>query len=121
MADPARSPHWLYYKIYVGHVADGLEYLITQTLPALVTRSDVEQWFFLRYVDEGGPHLRLRLKARHAPSPLRTAVDHAIDEALAMLPRLPLPFYRPAILPSRRCRRSAADGVIRAVEAESRA
>ncbi len=88
---------WLYYKIYVGYISGGLEYLITETLPKICGREGIELWFFLRYSDEGGAHLRVRLKAYDSASNLREVLNPIIEEALSTLPRIPLSFYRPVI------------------------
>jgi thiopeptide-type bacteriocin biosynthesis protein len=108
---------WLYHKIYVGHVAGGLEYLITETLPKIYGREDIERWFFLRYFDHWGPHLRLRLKPLGCSSDLRRALNPIINEALGNLPRVPPPFYRSVI--SRQALETLPRGsVIRAIETE---
>jgi thiopeptide-type bacteriocin biosynthesis protein len=106
---------WLYYKVYVGRIAAGLDYLITDTVPKLLVWGEIERWFFLRYCDEEGMHLRLRLKHRDNCSRLKGIFDQILDEALGHLPRIPAPLHRPVIVkpfervPSRR-------SVIRIVE-----
>jgi|JI8StandDraft_1071087.scaffolds.fasta_scaffold117860_1 thiopeptide-type bacteriocin biosynthesis protein len=51
--------HWVYYKIYGGEkTTDRL--LIEVLKPFIDTRTEVSQWFFIRYADPE-PHLRLRL------------------------------------------------------------
>jgi len=92
-----QAPGWLYYKIYVGNIAGGLDHLITGTLPKLCCRGDIERWFFIRYLDEGGLHLRLRLKPCDGAGDLRPMLHPILEEALRALPRVPPPFYRPVI------------------------
>ena len=55
------SKGWLYFKLYTALAIGGVEYLITEMLPEVLRCSQFNPWFFLRYVDAGGPHLRLRL------------------------------------------------------------
>ncbi|MGW7133419.1 thiopeptide-type bacteriocin biosynthesis protein [Streptomyces bobili] len=88
---------WVYDRIYVGAVAGGMEHLIHRLAPWMRQQPDVSRWFFLRYADEGGPHLRLRMKAAGAPEELRAKIDPIIAEVLAELPGVPPPLYRPAL------------------------
>ncbi|MEV0274844.1 lantibiotic dehydratase [Streptomyces sp. NPDC050610] len=72
---PARPPgtvhlpggEWLQASLYAP--AQLHEELLAAHLPPLLgdLPAQVDRWFFLRYSDAGGPHLRLRF---HAPSPV---------------------------------------------------
>lgn len=53
---------WLYYKLCSGSRVDGLDFLIRGVVAEAVTDPRVEKWFFLRYLDQDGPHIRIRLK-----------------------------------------------------------
>lgn len=53
---------WLYYKLCIGSRLDGLDFLINGVVAETVIDNRVRQWFFLRYLDEDGPHLRVRIK-----------------------------------------------------------
>jgi thiopeptide-type bacteriocin biosynthesis protein len=88
---------WLYYKLYVGSSVGGLDYLITEMLPRVCRHNDLERWYFLRYLDEGGLHLRLRLKPSDGDANFRQIVSPIIEEALRRLPCARLPIYRPVI------------------------
>ncbi|MEU8924987.1 thiopeptide-type bacteriocin biosynthesis protein [Kitasatospora sp. NPDC048545] len=52
---------WLYLKLYPGHL-DLLDATLTEVVAPLVDRvaSSDERWFYLRYLDGSGPHVRLR-------------------------------------------------------------
>lgn len=52
---------WHYYKIYVGGNHDALDFVITDCLASALTLVESGNWFYLRYFDEGGLHLRLRV------------------------------------------------------------
>lgn len=115
--DRTHESSWLYYKIYVGRVAGGLDYLVTDMLPLVRDREDIDSWFFLRYFDERGSHLRLRTRPRRGSLDLRRALEPIINNALGNLPRVPTPLYRPVI--ARHIRGPLARGsVIRAVESD---
>lgn len=89
---------WLYYKIYAGSAAGKIDYLLTGSVPQIACNDDVTSWFFLHHTDEGGPHLRLRLRTA-AMDRVRLVVEPALNDALADLPMLPPNPYRPTILP----------------------
>lgn len=100
--------------MYVGPVAGGVEHLVVNLVPRLAACAGVECWFFIRYADEGGPHVRVRLKAAGDPRALRAATEPLIHRALSELPTVPPPAYRPA-LPVPPFATPAARGFIRAV------
>ncbi|PPG71280.1 hypothetical protein C5C31_02670 [Rathayibacter rathayi] len=61
--DVAAAPQWWYARLYTGGV-DAIDDVIAELLPSLlaeVRALDASRWFFLRYVDPSGPHLRLRV------------------------------------------------------------
>ncbi len=91
--------HWLFYRIYTGAAAGKMDHLITGALREIAGNRDVSRWFFLRYTDEGGAHLRLRLQAAGDLATLRQAVEPLLADALAEIPLLPPTSYRPTILP----------------------
>ncbi|WP_430908658.1 lantibiotic dehydratase [Maribacter sp. 2-571] len=53
---------WLYYKIYCGTKTSDfvLTNIVKRLLDDLKDKSLIDNWFFIRYVDEEGFHLRLR-------------------------------------------------------------
>ena len=53
---------WLYYRIYDETGPVGIEHLLTRTIPHVLTSYAFTRWFFIRYLDEKGLHIRLRLK-----------------------------------------------------------
>ena len=56
------SRTWLYLKLYPGRL-DLLDAVATDVVGPFVTQHRVEwsRWFFLRYHDASGPHVRLRM------------------------------------------------------------
>lgn len=94
-----RLDDWIYFKLYTGQATEKLDHLIIEVASRLPAIDGVERWFFLRYLDEGGVHLRVR--ARSAPGgadALRPAMARVCHEALERLPQHPPAFYRPMTL-----------------------
>lgn len=76
----ARGYCWLYYKLRTASgTSREIERVITDVVPEIVRSSSFERWFFLRYSDTGGLHLRLRLMARAAE---QAAAVSSVDSAL---------------------------------------
>jgi thiopeptide-type bacteriocin biosynthesis protein len=53
---------WLYVKVYTGDQGAIFDDLILVTIPVLVQSLRPQRWFFIRYRDEHGVHLRIRLQ-----------------------------------------------------------
>lgn len=61
-----QTQEWLYARLYHVNHSHG-EYLLTSFLPAWADegqRFGAERWFFIRYVDPSGPHIRVRFQGR---------------------------------------------------------
>jgi thiopeptide-type bacteriocin biosynthesis protein len=98
--DSLRLSDWVYFKLYVGQAVDKLDHMIVDVCPALARAPEVARWFYLRYVDEGGVHLRVRAQA--APGrvdALRPVVAKICDDALGRVPQYPPAYHRPMALP----------------------
>jgi thiopeptide-type bacteriocin biosynthesis protein len=92
---------WLYYKIYIGSVSGGIDYIITQAFRNISLCDKITRWHFLRYTDHGGGHVRLRLETNGDPTALRPLTDPIIRQVLLDLPTLPPSHYRPTIMRSK--------------------
>lgn len=74
---------WLYFRIYPGSIS-----LLDETVRSVVgpvieeIASAVTCWFFVRYIDERGPHLRLRVRPRLAHPTLADELRGAIAQRL---------------------------------------
>lgn len=69
----------LYARVFAA--ADSLDALLTGTLATVLADTAVSRWFFVRYRDGGGHHLRLRLFGE--PNALRGEVLAALHAALS--------------------------------------
>jgi thiopeptide-type bacteriocin biosynthesis protein len=84
MTMAADGHDWLYYKVFPG--AESRIDDLVRGLVRLETMARAERWHFLRYVDERGTHLRLRLRG---PREVVDALQDELDERLrALLPHV---------------------------------
>jgi thiopeptide-type bacteriocin biosynthesis protein len=90
--------NWAYFKLYPGEEFSALETLITDVFPRVVRRAEVDRWFYIRYIDAGGLHIRLRLRGSWDDAEaFRQALGSVLQKGLDDLPHLPHFAYRPAI------------------------
>jgi hypothetical protein len=88
--------HWLHYTLYPGGAA-GLDGLLCDVVPAAVSAAaevtTVARWFFLRYSDELGAHVRLRLAgtSRAAVDEIHRVVDPVLQAAVGTASHIPSP------------------------------
>lgn len=54
---------WIYYKLLLGKYIWAFDFLVVE-VAKLSEDPRVVDWFFIRYVDEDGPHMRLRFKVK---------------------------------------------------------
>lgn len=91
---------WVYLKTYLGQAVDRFDPLIIDVCENLLAGDDFDRWFFLRYVDEQGLHLRVRCRARAGAHEQLTAratkiCENALGEVLRRAPGR----YRPMVVP----------------------
>jgi hypothetical protein len=95
---------WLYLRIYPGGLHKMAPLVRLVVAPAVKLARGfpgVDRWFFLRYVDERGHHLRLRFRGPTGSiNRLQRELEHAISGALAQIAATePLPERRLVPLP----------------------
>jgi thiopeptide-type bacteriocin biosynthesis protein len=91
---------WIYFKLYLGEAAIKVDSLIVDLARALVAFDRFERWFFLRYIDKGGAHLRVRVQARPGELAETTgAIRQICARSLEKLPTLPVRGHRPMVVP----------------------
>ncbi|MBV9257600.1 MAG: thiopeptide-type bacteriocin biosynthesis protein [Ktedonobacteraceae bacterium] len=81
---------WLYFKIY-PHSSDQLDevirFIVRPTVELVRSTLELERWFFIRYMDQRGWHIRLRLRG---PFQEHKEVYHKIGDLIERaLPGLP--------------------------------
>ena len=92
---------WIYLKVYVGQAVDKVDGLLLETVPRILALEPFERWFFLRYLDEKGVHLRLRFRVPAGSAARLAGPIHALCERqLGRLAHLPPTSYRPMVFPT---------------------
>jgi thiopeptide-type bacteriocin biosynthesis protein len=76
------GPEWLYYKLYLAENHERAEQALLRLGAGVRQLADCQRWFFIRYVDQGGMHLRLRLL------PVDGGADRLKADAQALLARV---------------------------------
>ncbi|OJJ17690.1 hypothetical protein BKI52_27905 [marine bacterium AO1-C] len=75
---------WLYLKIYCGKLT--ADELLKSTLyplaQKLIDEQQIKQWFYIRYKDEGGHHIRLRFKVKQLEQALFQQINQALQQSL---------------------------------------
>lgn len=58
------KPEWWFVRLYTGGFV-GADAMISELIPPLVAHArelGIHRWFYIRYMDASGPHIRLRVK-----------------------------------------------------------
>ena len=73
---------WVYYKVYLGRYVDRFDFACAYL--ARRVREDIapRHWFFLRYSDGGGPHVRMRWREGRGSRQSQVSTFEALAEAL---------------------------------------
>jgi len=98
MKAESRNDDWVYLKLYAGLASDRLEWFLTDTTPRVIETTGWDRWFFLRYFDDTGLHLRLRLRALPGGAKeLARAIHPLCEDGLLGLSARPASTYRPMV------------------------
>lgn len=112
-AAAAHGARWIYFKLYPGLFGAGLDHVVAHDLALLAGRGDVAKWHFLRMIDDGGPHLRVRVLPAdpQGREPLAARLELELRALVAELPFTPESPFTPLVAARQ------ADGVAAAVPA----
>jgi len=99
MTDPhPQQPAWLYYKLYLAEHHDRSDQALLQLGAGLRQLPGCARWFFIRYVDLGGMHLRVRVLPRAGhEADLRAAVTGLLERVAGELASYAGPDYVPMV------------------------
>jgi thiopeptide-type bacteriocin biosynthesis protein len=91
---------WLYFKLYPGRHVDRADALIAAAAQCVHAIDPTLPWFYLRYFDATGFHLRLRVRPEPADrdavaARLQSALQAVLDGLPGMAPNL----HQPMVLP----------------------
>lgn len=59
---------WIYFKLYLGQAIDRMDQLIVKLGQSVPNVEGVNNWFYIRYFDDMGVHIRLRALSRSRDS-----------------------------------------------------
>lgn len=89
---------WLSYYFYMGRYGTLIDHLAVNELPALVEAVRPLKWFFIRYTDQEGPHVRFRVLVENdRVAEVQKAILLNGTFAVDRLATLPEPDYRPLV------------------------
>ncbi|MGP4066187.1 thiopeptide-type bacteriocin biosynthesis protein [Oceanobacillus sp. M65] len=96
--------NWVFYSIYVptfNYLEHSIEGIVIPTVEKVKSNFVIHQWFFIRYVDMQGPHIRLRFLIDEKDMEcLEEVMDEVIEKKLAaLISKPPLPLSRLLRLP----------------------
>ncbi len=95
-ADHASS--WIFLKLYLGRTVDRMDRLLIDLARESALTQRASAWFYIRYVDEQGIHIRLRAKPRAGDEEaLRRDLIDLTARKLARLHELPPGDYFPMV------------------------
>ncbi|MGZ8284651.1 MAG: lantibiotic dehydratase C-terminal domain-containing protein [Allosphingosinicella sp.] len=89
---------WLFYKVYLGRYVPQMDFACVQLSRQLQERLAPKQWFFMRYMDGGGPHIRMRwLGAEGRQDAEGEAFQAIVEDLMCELVFTPPSNYRPMV------------------------
>jgi thiopeptide-type bacteriocin biosynthesis protein len=107
--EPWNATEWLFVQLYPGNAAL-LDSTVLETVKAAALQAldlGADRWFFLRYTDMGGPHIRLRVRGdtdtvnaihqRWRPSLLPSLENQARRPEASVRPRIVYLPYEPEV------------------------
>lgn len=91
-------PTWEYFKLYFGHQGERADAYLIELCRRMSANDSLQKWFFLRYVDESGFHVRLRFLPRsgrqaEGSQSVRRDCGELLDRMYEFLPST----YRPMV------------------------
>lgn len=89
---------WIYHKLYVGQALDKMDRLLIEVVRQISQIRGDDGFFVLRYIDEAGPHLRVRVNAKDSQTePLAEQLGRLYKKLLIGISQLPASTYNPLI------------------------
>lgn len=91
-------PSWGYFKLYFGNQGERADAFLEALCRRMMANEHVQKWFFLRYVDESGFHVRLRFLPKQGMQARATqVVRRDCGDMLDRMYEFLLSTYRPMV------------------------
>ncbi|RJE85820.1 thiopeptide-type bacteriocin biosynthesis protein [Paracoccus onubensis] len=98
---PKTDHDWIFLKIYLGEAVDRMDWMIGEVARMVQRedRQDLAKWFYLRYLDKDGIHIRLRVlpKDQADADRIRTGLIDGIADRLSRINAQPPSDYAPMV------------------------
>lgn len=88
---------WSYYKVYLGRYTPQMDFACVRLAKELQEKFAPQEWFFLRYADTTGPHLRFRWKDAPDGAARAPAFETVVEDLLCEMVYTPPSTYRPLV------------------------
>ncbi|MDP5210777.1 lantibiotic dehydratase C-terminal domain-containing protein [Microbulbifer sp. 2205BS26-8] len=90
---------WIYFKLYLGQAIDRMDQLLVKLEQVVSQMEAVESWFYIRYFDDQGVHIRLRVLPQAREEDLKKELNHRCATLLNALHDLLPSNYYPMVVP----------------------
>lgn len=90
---------WIYFKIYPGSFDRSVDHLIASLISNPANSAECAKWHYLRMIDDGGPHLRIRYLASDPAQSvgLERRATQCLEAAVSELPHSPETPFTPLV------------------------
>ncbi|WZX99225.1 thiopeptide-type bacteriocin biosynthesis protein [Bacillus sp. FSL W7-1360] len=89
------NTEWVFYSVYPGRVEyldDLVAEVVAPCAERLSAREDVHRWFYIRYIDEQGPHIRLRFQVNiDSVHFIEKGIEELLERELFRITSEPIP------------------------------
>lgn len=96
----SNKDEWIYFKLYVGQAIDRMDQLIVRIGETVPRLHGLQSWFYIRYFDDMGVHIRLRARPQPGEKePLEVQLSQLCANSLNTLHELVPSSYYPMVVP----------------------
>lgn len=89
---------WVYLRLYLGAAMDRMDWLLVELRKLVHQNPRIRRWFYIRYFDDGGIHIRLRALATSSETEaLRVELNDGAAAILSRISSQPPGSYAPMV------------------------